>query len=93
MTETTVIDSSDGLIVTLDIYDVEPFHANPRIYKNSMYDQIKQSIRERGVLQNLIAIILDGEKQQTAVLLLLCTNVYWIRLAPGNCEAAAGCDK
>ena len=44
----------DGSILPIDISMIEPYYANPRIYENPKYEIIKESIRNRGILQRIV---------------------------------------
>ena len=44
----------DGSILPIDISMIEPYYANPRIYENPKYTIIKESIRNRGILQRIV---------------------------------------
>ena len=44
----------DGSILPIDISLIEPYYANPRIYENPKYEIIKESIRNRGILQRIV---------------------------------------
>ena len=44
----------DGSILPIEIHMIKPYHANPRIYENPKYEAIKESIRNRGVLQRIV---------------------------------------
>lgn len=46
--------AAETSIVPIDISLIEPYQHNPRLYDNPKFDTIKESIRERGVLQRLI---------------------------------------
>ena len=44
----------DGSILPIDISMIEPYYANPRIYKNPKYEIIKESIRIDGIRQRIV---------------------------------------
>ena len=44
----------DGSILPIDISMIEPYYANPRIYENPKFEIIKESIRNRGILQRIV---------------------------------------
>ena len=47
-------DFVDGSILAIDIFMIEPYHANPRIYENPKYKIIKDSIRVDGIRQRIV---------------------------------------
>ena len=44
---------ADGMTVTINFDEIDEYSLNPRIYPNPRFSEIKESIRERGILQAL----------------------------------------
>ena len=57
--------AAESSIVPIDISLIEPYQHNPRLYVNPKFDTIKESIRERGVLQHLIVTKRPGSDKFT----------------------------
>ena len=57
--------AAESSIVPIDISLIEPYQHNPRLYVNPKFDTIKESIRERGVLQRLIVTKRPGSEKFT----------------------------
>ena len=51
---TAVSSAVETLTLTLEITDIQEYDRNPRIYTNPQHEMIRESIRERGVLQRLV---------------------------------------
>ena len=52
--DTTVSSAVETMTLNLNIADIQEYDRNPRIYTNPQYETIRESIRERGVLQRLV---------------------------------------
>ena len=52
--DATVSPAVETMTLNLNIADIQEYDRNPRIYTNPQYETIRESIRERGVLQRLV---------------------------------------
>ncbi len=57
--------AAESMIQPIGIDDIENYRHNPRIYENPQFEAIKESIRDRGILQRLVVTRLPGAQKFT----------------------------